>query len=156
MNRRIVSVEIVREPDEPDMADLGTYTASPTHEFSIDREARGDMRRGEYRWFNPTNNYMGCTPDEYRAHAEQDYLRSEAMNRGEWHPVYVYARAKVTLTSSGVIQSIRSGGIGGFASDDDADEGNEEQLGELRDELAACGFDDAAISAAFASAKVRS
>lgn len=119
----------------------------------------GDMERNEYRYFNPSFNYVdkhgklvdGNTPDEVRKYVRQDYERMEDLNRGGWYFVGVAAEAQIQLTYFGPFQDISSGGLWGIESDsgDYFKEVEAEQLSELRQQLHALGFSQRAISAAF-------
>ena len=43
---------------------------------------RGDMERGQYRYFNgPVENYKGESPADIRKYIRQDYDRMESLNR---------------------------------------------------------------------------
>lgn len=151
--RRIISVTIKREVvDSPDLSYIGEYGRKPEGPCAIDREERGDMERGEYRYFNPamTGEETG-NPDS----PEQDYKRMEDYNRGEWCAMGVFATASVVLTGN-VVQHVRSGGLWGIESD--SDEGYftdvaKEELETLRGELKAIGFTGREITAAFKVAK---
>ena len=95
----------------PDLSFLGDYSSRPAAAH-IDREERGDMGRGEFRYFN-----AGTGDPEYIG---QDYARAEAYNRGDWCMTGV--RAGVTLhipigDGSTVAQPITSPGLWGVESD---------------------------------------
>jgi hypothetical protein len=139
--KRIVKIEFVQHQDDcPDLSNLGEYHAAP-REGSIDRQARGDMKRGECRYFTPamTGEETG-NPDS----PEQDYQRYEAYNRGEWH--MTFCQAKATVSVHGVMQTITSGGLAGVESDSDASYFKEieaEQREELNGILTEFGFNPA-------------
>jgi hypothetical protein len=136
----------------------------------------GDMGRHEYRYFNPSFNYVskdgkptdGLTPEEVRKYVRQDYDRMESLNSGNWcylgiradaEIVSVYGRKStlsdtVTTGGYGPVQTIRSGGLWGIESDSDKSyfaEVAQEELSALRTELKAIGFSTRAISKAFKS-----
>lgn len=74
-------------------------------------------------------------------YTEQDYLRHEAYNKGEWCCVGVEAVAEYTLNDT--IQKMRSGGLYGIESDSREgyfQEVEAEQLEKLKGELVAIGF----------------
>ena len=129
---------------------------------------RGDMERNEYRYFNPSFNYVtkddkpadGLTDEEVRKYVRQDYERMESLNRGNWCFLGILADAKIGIPSnkdSGgsqryTVQEIASGGEWGYESDmsqTDFDEAESEQLADLKDQLAALGFKKRAIATAF-------
>jgi hypothetical protein len=83
---------------------LGEYSGKPG-EGAIDREELGDMRHGEYKYWNPANHakynpedWEHVSGEEKRAlikkhgslknvvahYRTEDYKRHEAYNRGEW------------------------------------------------------------------------
>lgn len=111
-----------------------------------DCDEHGDMSRGEYRYFNPSFNYVDKfgaalpeTPDEVRQYVRQDYERMESLNRGLWSFLGIGARARVQVNGD-VVQTVRSGSLWGVESDGDYDDIEREQLAELRDQLHALGF----------------
>lgn len=147
---KILSVRIERVPDTfPDLSYLGKYDNQPTVAWAIDRKERGDMRHGQYRYFNPAMSGKETGND---ASPEQDYQRSEAYNRGDWWVVGIIAKAEVRLTEHGPTQTLRSGGLWGVESDGGEaylSEIGREQLSQLCDELEAIGLSDRAITRAF-------
>jgi hypothetical protein len=155
MKKRILSVTLHREVDDnPDLSWIGEYSNLSDGPDAIDRQARGECGRGEYRYFNPTNSAAETgNPDS----PEQDYQRIEDYNRGGWCMMGIYATAEVVLTGS-VVQKIRSGGPWGIESDSDEgyfDEVRDEELAALRTELTAVGFSKRQIDKAFAEAEVK-
>lgn len=125
-----------------------------------DCDERGDMGRGEYRYFNPSSNYVDSygnalpenTAEEVRGYVRHDYERMEALNRGAWCFYGVGAEAQVQTNGLSTIQTIRSGSLWGIESDSEDGYFKEvatEQLDELRRELRAIGFSKRAIAAAF-------
>lgn len=153
-HRRILSVSSCVMPDEDcDLSYYGEYAKTPDPRFSIDRKARGDMRHGECRYFNPSSNYDREGMDELVKYTEQDYARVEAYNAGVWRMVGFKAFAKIQLGTT-VIQTITSGGLWGTESDSEPGylaEQMKEQLADLRIELKACGFSDVEINLAYRS-----
>lgn len=116
---------------------------------------RGDMRRGEWRYFNGvTENYAGCTPEEIRQYVRQDYERMEDYNNQGW--CYMLTHAEAYIDVAGITQRIKSGYCGGTESDS-GDEVFEElkadSLAELKGQLKALGFSARAISEAFKTVK---
>jgi len=133
----VTKVEIVRECDnDPDTGYLGAYTSKPGPDNrTIDREERGDMLRGEYRYFvagEETRN-----PDS----VEQDYQRMEGLSRGEWCYLGIYARVEVIV--NGTVQTIRSPGLWGIESDSSSayfDEVAQDELDTLKGILSEMGI----------------
>jgi hypothetical protein len=121
---------------------------------------RGDMSRNEFRYFNPSFNYIdtktdrpgdGLTIEEVRKYVRQDYERMERLNRGDWCFLGIRAEARVQ-TVSDVWQEITSGGLWGVESDSDRkylESVEKDELANLRTELKAIGFSARAISTAF-------
>lgn len=97
-----------RGKDEPEpwaiLREEGEYVANLKEGFELPPRGR------ECRFFKP---YAGGetpgTPD-YQKYGKQDFESIEAMQRGEWWFVYIYATAEVVI--GGVTQTIRSGGEG--------------------------------------------
>lgn len=150
---KILSITVRKEIDtDPDTSYLGRYSNDPGPD-SIDREARGDMGRNEYRYFIP-----GMTAEETGnpESPEQDYQRSEALNRGDWNYIGLWAEAEAQLTNNGPVQTIRSGGLWGVESDSGEylAEIAKEELSQLRDELEAMGFAKKDIDEAFADVEM--
>lgn len=119
----------------------------------------GDMNRNEYRYFNPSFNYVssdgkiqdGLTPEDVRKYTRSDYERMEALNNQQWGFIGIKAEAQVQL-SSDVVQRITSGGLWGVESDSGKEyfaEVEAEELATLATELHALGFSKRAVSAAF-------
>jgi hypothetical protein len=180
--KRILQVNIVRMPDtDPDTSWLGEYSATPSSRWSIDRAhtkdcadapkdcidtdeqececCGGDMRRGEYRYFNPSFNYVdkhgklvdGNTSDDVVRYTRQDYERMEALNAGQWGFIGIKAQATIQNTQHGPIQHVSSGGLWGIESDSEQSyfaEVASEELSQLRKELHAMGFSKRAIARA--------
>jgi hypothetical protein len=127
-----------------------------------DCDERGDMGRNEYRYFNPSFNYVdsngkiteGHTPAEVRSYVKQDYERMESLNAGNWYYIGIRAKAEIILDPFGIatVQTISSGGLWGIESDSDASyitDVENDELSDLRHELHAIGFSKRAISTAF-------
>lgn len=113
---------------------------------------RGDMERGQYRYFNPSGNYDGEPAEDQRKYVRQDYDRMEDYNRGGWCFTGTYATAEVQTSQHSTIQTIRSGGLWGTESDSDDShfaEIEKDELADLRRELESIGFTKRAVSAAF-------
>lgn len=148
--KRIESVKFVREHDtDADSSYLGAYSARPgADDVTIDRQERGDMGRNEFRYFIAANSARETGNPES---VEQDYNRAEALNRGDWCYVGVYAVAEVVI--AGTVQKIRSGGLWGIESDSGRDYFEElraEQLAELKEQLRAIGLSARAVRLALA------
>jgi len=122
-----------------------------TEQEGCDCGERGDIERGELRYFNGNvENYAGESPEDISKYVRQDYERMERLNRGDW--AYIGVRANAKIIVDGVSQDISSGGLWGIESDSDRAylaEIDGEQLSELREQLRALGFGTRAISAAF-------
>ncbi len=145
----IRSLKVYRMIDiDPDLSYLGMYGNSATTPrlignsaaTPIDRQERGDMQRGECRYFYPamTGEETG-NPES----PEQDYQRCEDYNRGGWCMIGIQASAEVVV--DGVIQDINSGGLWGIESDSDDSylrSVAHEQLSELKSILESLGIED--------------
>ena len=123
---------------------------------------RGDMKRGQYRYFNPNwKNYKGLEEAEIRKYCLQDYERMESLNRGDFCFIGIMAEAKIGIpqglpqTKTGqsyLLQTLTSGGLYGIESDSDKEyvaSEEKNQLDELKDVLMGMGFSQRAISTAF-------
>lgn len=128
--------------------------------------------RGEYRYFNPSSNYVtssgeptdGLTEEEVYKHTRQDYERMESLNAGHWCYIGLRAEAKIGIGDvvnyparyNVTTQTITSGGLWGIESDSESgyfEEVKAEQLAELKDQLKALGFSARAIATAFKNAE---
>jgi hypothetical protein len=122
----------------------------------------GDMRRGTYRYFNPSFNYVDKnghalkenTAEEVRKYVRQDYERMESLNSGQWCFLSINAEAKVSIPcgESSVESTVGLNWCSGYDSDmgqTHLDEIEADHLSELRKELKALGFSTRAISTAF-------
>jgi len=129
-----------------------------------DCDEHGDMGRNEYRYFNPSFNYVtkdgrpadGLTAEDVRKYTRQDYKRMERMNRGDWCYLGISATAQIGIPQgsqprSFLLQSLTSSGLCGVESDSGnyIQEIEKDQLAELRDVLLGFGFSRRAISKAF-------
>jgi hypothetical protein len=121
-----------------------------------DCDESGDMTRGEYRYFNPSFNYVDDkgnarpenTPEETRKYVAEDYARMERIQSGDIGFLCIAAVAEVQFDGS-LVQTITSGYCCGVESDGDYwKEVGKEQLSELRSQLSAIGFSKRAIAAA--------
>jgi hypothetical protein len=119
----------------------------------------GDMGRNEFRYFNPSFNYVtkdgkpesGLTPEDVRKYTRQDYERMESANRGDWCFIGIRAEAEVQVTGD-TMQRISSGGLWGIESDSDRSylkSVQQDELSNLKSELLALGFSKRAIATAF-------
>lgn len=119
----------------------------------------GDMERGQYRYFNPSLNYVDEngqirpeeTPQTVREYTRQDYERMERLNRGDWCFLGIVAQAEIFLGDR--VQKIDAS-LWGVESDSDAStlgQIEQEELSELRDQLLGLGFGKRAVSIAFKS-----
>jgi hypothetical protein len=99
------TVVVKWEPDcDADLSMLGEYS-NTAEEGAIDREERGDMGRGEYRYWNPANHGKynpkdwehvsgkekrglikkhGSLKNTVASYRMEDYKRHEDYNRGQW------------------------------------------------------------------------
>lgn len=135
----------------------GKLAICPDYDITEDCDCgeRGDMGRHEYRYFNPSDNYKGETPENTRKYVRQDYERMESLNRGDWCFIGIRADAEVDLPGgrlARISQQITSGGLWGIESDSDQsyiESVEQEELSSLRSQLEAIGFSKRAISAAF-------
>lgn len=170
MTATVNSVRIMQVTDsDPDTSLLGEYMSSPPSNMIphgrilyaekggvpwwaiIDRKVRGDWygNRNEARFYvGPWENYEGTKPELARKYIGQDYERAEAYNRGEWWYVGVYAQAELSVKAEDgwpITQVIRSAGLWGIESDAGQswfDEFAEEELDQLRAQLAELGIHD--------------
>lgn len=120
-----------------------------------------NMGRSEYRYFNPSFNYVDDkgkrlpenTPDEVIQYVKQDYQRMEGLKNGNWYYLGIEARAEIQLTLGKLVgsQTITSGGLWGIESDGDYSDIKKEELSALHSQLKALGFGTRAISKAFKS-----
>lgn len=125
-----------------------------------DCDESGDMERGQYRYFNPSSNYIDdkdnpedeLTEDEVRKYVSQDYKRMEAYNSDQW--AFIGIRAVAEISIDGTVQTITSGGLWSIETDSEPsyfEEVGSEELSQLRKQLAALGFSKRSISVAFKS-----
>lgn len=132
----------------------------------------GDMERGQYRYFNPSFNYVdkngkalrglpgsSDTPNDIHRYVRQDYERMERLNRGDWCYLGVTAEAEIGIASNApyfTMQRIHSGGLWGIESDSEQSyiaQEKQNQLADLKTQLLALGFSKRAISQAFKEVK---
>lgn len=141
MSKTIESIRVERVADQyPDLSYLGEYSDTPAA-VHIDRQARGDMRRGQFRYFN-----LGTGDAEY---IEADYAKMEEYQDGGWNMLGIRAVAEVLV--NGTLHTLRSAGLWGVQSDSDESylvEIGNEQIDELADTLKEFGFTVAEIKAA--------
>ncbi len=161
---KLLKVWIEHKPDEDaDTSHMGEYSNSPANAYVIDRKDRGDMGHNEYRYFNPSFNYVdkngnarpGLEPHVIDKYVQEDYRRMEALGRGDWSYVGVIAKAEIQLNGQSTIQVLRSGGLWGVESDSGAEylaEVAKDELAGLRTDLEAIGLGKRAITRAFAQA----
>jgi hypothetical protein len=120
----------------------------------------GDQERNEYRYFNPSFNYVDKnghalpenTAEEVRKYVRQDYERMESANRGDFCYLVVCAEARIQTLPNGPTQKISAGWVGGIESDQpksEFDSLESECLSDLKSELKSLGFSTRAISAAY-------
>jgi hypothetical protein len=126
----------------------------------------------ECEYFNPSDNYQGCEPDEIRKYVRQDYDRMESLNNEDWYYLGIRADAEIGIPihSSYVVedksgkrtehtyqtQKITSGGLWGIESDSDASyikSVETDELADLKTQLLALGFSKRAIAGAFKNIK---
>ena len=170
-SNRILSVTIRRMIDDsPDTSWLGTYSNRPETEFAIDRAHSLDYQffnPATIEPFNPKAAWIPTNEHDKRAYwraamrenARRDYERMESLDAGNWGFIGIRADAEIGIpedstmpSSSMTIQCITSGGLWGIESDSDApylESVEQEELGELKQQLRALGFGTRAISKAF-------
>ena len=156
--KRINSIKVSKIVDtDPDLSDLGEYS-NQEKPGAIDREARGEKGRNEFRYFVPamTGEQTG-NPES----PEQDYKRMEAYNRQEWGMFGVKAVAEVALSFDGgktwKLDYLTSGGLWGIESDSEAscfEEVKRDELANLTQILEAYGFDPILIYTACEKVKL--
>src|SRR5258708_15429591 len=105
---------ICEEHTHTSEADCEVCTEELAYTFAMDavRELaecdcgeHGDMGRGEFRYFNPSFNYIpktddpadGLTPEEVRKYTRQDYQRTESLNRGNSCSITILSAPTVVL-----------------------------------------------------------
>jgi len=153
-------LDVEREPMDEAYDEVGELIEAIDE---CDCDERGDMQRGEYRYFNPSFNYVdksgkalpGNTPEEVRKYVRQDYERMESLNRGDWSYIGIRVDAQVTL-STGVVQDITSGGLWGIESDSESsyfDEVAADEWSQLKEELSSMGFSKRALATAWKERK---
>ena len=143
-----------------------------TEAMECDCGERGDMGRNEYRYFNPSFNYVdkqdkpldGLTPQDVRKYTRQDYERMERLQAGDWCYIGIRAEAEISIPTGTYLsfsrggeqillsQTITSGGLYGIESDSEREyleSIGKEELANLKTQLLALGFSRRAISQAF-------
>jgi len=121
---KLENVEIRWVEDHHDNSedDLGFYTNDPPfNKFYIDREARGDWKEPEYRYWVPSRfSPIQSNPfnREYQKYANEEYIRMEALGRGEWRyeGCVAVATASYHIDGHHRLQELQSAGIWGVAS----------------------------------------
>ena len=131
---------------------------------------RGDMGRNEYRYFNPSFNYVDKngkatdTPENVREYARRDYERMERLNAGDGCFIGIRAEAEcrfpyMTEGRGGRTyfntQILTSGGLWGIESDSGhayLESVEQDELADLKAQLLALGFSKRAVCAAFRKA----
>ena len=177
--KRIHKVTIKRMIDDsPDTSWLGEYGNTPQSTYAIDRAHDYDCpffdnsntedeqctcrqwsngqdvywNNREYRYFNPNwENYKGLEESEIRQYCRQDFDRMESLNNQQWGFIGIRADAEYSVNGD-LRQDVTSGGLWGIESDSGDDyftEVEQEQLAELKSQLAGIGFSSRAIAAAF-------
>jgi hypothetical protein len=133
----------------------------------------GDRQRHEYRYFNPSFNYVDKhghalpenTPEEVRSYVRQDYERMESLNAGHWSFIGIRAECEVNLpyqVNRGCVKGrevyhnvkevLSSSGLWGIESDSEEsylESVEKDELADLRSQLKMLGFSSRAISTAF-------
>lgn len=157
--RTLNRIEIRLATDtNPDLSWIGDYSGTRGPEDrTIDRQARGDRSRGEYRYFIACNSGEETgNPDS----VEQNYQRMEDYNRCEWCCYGVIVRAVIDVHESNHrrTMAIDSPGLWGVESDSGEDYFREvarDELSVIRAELTDLGITDKAIDAALADAELK-
>jgi len=134
MSPELKSVAVTVQPDEhPPLDYLGEYQDEPgPADRTIDRADRGDMGRGELRYF------VSAQAD----YAEENYERMERFARGELASYGIRAVASVSV--AGTVQRVESPGLWGVESDAGSNYAGEvasEQLHILAEILDSFGID---------------
>jgi hypothetical protein len=109
-----IEVMWLDDSEEPTASEkLGYYSVKPSL-GAIDRSRDNGYQPTEFRYWNP----MHYNPD-HPENARQDYLRHEALCRGEWCYQFCVARATVSyeIGEDRRIEVLSSGGVGGIESD---------------------------------------
>jgi hypothetical protein len=155
---RVRKITIKREFDEdPDTSHLGEYT-DELAEWNIVCSERAYVRNlpedfecppkgREYRAFKPYAGGEKPGSKAYQKYGLQDFDRMQALVNGHWYYFGVYAVAEVRMPS-GILQTIRSGGLWGIESDagrEVVDSTIKEELAVLYGELDAIGADYAGV-----------
>lgn len=124
MNVEVKSIVVKAIVDEnPPLDYLGKYSNDPGPEGkTIDRQERGDLGRGQKRYFIAESDGA----------ADELYERMEKFQHGHLTTHGIVATAAVSV--GGTVQTIESGGLWGIDSDVDEDYANEAACEEL-DEL---------------------
>ena len=143
-----------------DLSYLGEYTNKhPGYDelkrgSAFDRFPESGRDYREYQYFIPANTVeehrkglialgysKGDAEELARSYCKQDYKRYEALNRGDWQPIGIYATANVLCGSCGEVSKIQSYGLWGIESDSEEtiEETTEEQIKDLKDELTKMG-----------------
>ena len=152
--------------DWQDLEDAYYLLDSLTETPECDCGGHGDMECNQYRYFNPSFNYVDKngkatdTPENVRKYTRQDYERMERLNAGDWCFIGIRAYATISLPqtpdeiqhSGWLRQEITSGGLWGIESDSDAPylaSVEADELSDLKTQLLALGFSKRAIATAF-------
>jgi hypothetical protein len=173
----INSLRTDSELDTPEDQSLSEAIASvvdisePTE--YCDCNESGDRQRNEYRYFNPSFNYVDKhghalpenTPEEVRKYVRQDYERMESLNAGHWSFIGIRAECEVNLpyqVNRGCVKGrevyhnvkevLSSSGLWGIESDSEEsylESVEKDELADLRSQLKMLGFSSRAISTAF-------
>lgn len=158
---KILSVTFVKEEEEvPDLSYYGEYTDTYSDWVIVRRD--GDFYTNlatDENWQLPNvgnecrffKAYIcGETPGSelYQKYSLHNYSRMEAYEAGDWHMLYCYVEAEVSI--NGTLQTLRSGGIGGMESDDEKhlEHIRNEETHELKTVLRSLGFSAVAVAKA--------
>lgn len=132
---------------DPDTTYIGRYTnecLDSEADRRIDRQARGDMRSGEYRYFIAE---MSAAQTGNPESVMQDYERFEEYNRGGWYFLGIWVEAIVSYSTGNNcrrIERLRSAGLCGIESDSEKcyiQSVIDDELADLRNHLAVFGVD---------------
>lgn len=165
------SPEVSANPDSEEWEPLDNAIDAVTQaqEEVQECDCGGDhCPRNEYRYFNPSFNYVtkadepqaGLTVADVVKYTRQDYERMESAHAGNWCYIGIRAEAEIGIGDvreypsrfNVTCQRITSGGLWGIesdSSDSDLEEIKEEQLEDLKLQLQALGFGKRAIATAF-------
>ena len=102
--------------ESPDFSFLGEYSDT-AGKWAIDREARGERGRHEFRYFNPAYGEDNENSRTRRAYQFRDYHRMEAYNRGAWAMLGIVASVTVEQEGWAAPMELGRASCWGYESD---------------------------------------